>query len=56
MLGWAVVFLVIGVIAGALGFTGVAGTATWIAQMLCFLFLIGFSVTLFWGRAGSMKS
>jgi uncharacterized membrane protein YtjA (UPF0391 family) len=56
MLGLAIAFLIIGIIAGALGFTGIAGTATWIAQLLFFLFLIGFIVTLFWGRIGRTRS
>ncbi len=48
----ATALLIIGIIAGALGFTGVAGTATWVVQLLFFLFLIGFIVMLFWGRIG----
>lgn len=38
MLGWALTFLVVGIIAGALGLSGVAGTATSIAWIL---FVIG---------------
>jgi uncharacterized membrane protein YtjA (UPF0391 family) len=52
MLGLEIAFLIIGIIAGVLGFSGVAGTATWMAQLLFFLFLIGFVVTLFWARIG----
>jgi uncharacterized membrane protein YtjA (UPF0391 family) len=55
MLGLEIAFLIIGIIAGVLGFTGVAGTATWMAQLLFFLFLIGFIVTLFWGRIGRTR-
>ncbi|MEM5786738.1 MAG: DUF1328 domain-containing protein [Syntrophobacteraceae bacterium] len=50
MLAWAIGFLIIGIIAGFFGFTGVAGTATWVAQVLFFVFLIAFVVSLFWGR------
>jgi len=50
MLGLEIAFLVIGIIAGIFGFTGVVGTGTWMAQLLFFLFIIGFIVTLFWGR------
>lgn len=38
MLGWALTFLIVGLIAGALGLTGVAGAATNIAWIL---FVIG---------------
>ena len=52
MLGWvwAISFLILGIIAGIFGFAGIAGTATWLAQVLFFLFLIAFVVTLLWGR------
>jgi uncharacterized membrane protein YtjA (UPF0391 family) len=56
MLGLEIAFLIMGIIAGALGFGGDAGTATWVAQLLFFLFLIGFIVTLFWGRTGRARS
>lgn len=46
MLYWALVFLVVAIIAGALGFRDVAGTATSIAKVLFFLFLILFIVFL----------
>jgi uncharacterized membrane protein YtjA (UPF0391 family) len=38
MLSWALTFLIIGIIAGALGLSGIAGTATNIAWIL---FVIG---------------
>jgi uncharacterized membrane protein YtjA (UPF0391 family) len=47
MLGWAVTFLVVALIAAVLGFTGIAGAATWVAQVLFVLFLILFVVSLF---------
>lgn len=56
MLGWAIFFLVAGIIAGIFGFAGIAGTATWIAQVLFFLFLIAFIVSLFWGRRGAGRA
>lgn len=34
MLYWAVVFLIVAIIAGALGFGGIAGASTTIAQVL----------------------
>jgi len=39
MLRWAFIFLVVGIVAGLLGFTGVAGTATGIAKFLFFVFI-----------------
>lgn len=50
MLSWAITFLVIALIAGVLGFGGIAGTATGIAQVLFGLFLILFIVSLLLGR------
>ena len=50
MLSWAVTFLVIAIIAALLGFTGIAGTAEGMAQVLFFFFLILFVVFLVMGR------
>jgi uncharacterized membrane protein YtjA (UPF0391 family) len=44
MLTWAFVFLVVGLIAGVLGFTGVAGIAIGLAKLVFFVCLIGFVV------------
>ena len=52
MLRWALVFLVVALIAGIFGFGGVEGTAMWIAKVLCLLFLILFVVSLLLGRKG----
>ena len=38
MIGWAVTFLIVGLIAGLLGFTGIAGTAVYFAWIL---FVVG---------------
>lgn len=46
MLSWALIFLVVAIIAGAFGFRGVASTATGIAKVLFFLFIILFVVLL----------
>jgi uncharacterized membrane protein YtjA (UPF0391 family) len=46
MLGWAITFLVIALIAGLLGFGVVAGTAAWIAKVLFVVFLVLFLVSL----------
>jgi uncharacterized membrane protein YtjA (UPF0391 family) len=46
MLGWAITFLVLALIAGALGFSGVMGTAVNIAYILFVVFLVLFLVSL----------
>ncbi len=46
MLGWSLTFLIVALIAGALGFGGIAGASVGIAQMLFVLFLGLFVVTL----------
>ncbi len=50
MLSWTITFLIIALIAAALGFGGVAGSAAWIAQVLFGLFLILFIISLIFGR------
>jgi uncharacterized membrane protein YtjA (UPF0391 family) len=45
MLGWALTFLVVALIAGLLGFTSVAGTAIGVAKILFFVFLVLFIVS-----------
>jgi uncharacterized membrane protein YtjA (UPF0391 family) len=51
MLKWALIFLVVSLVAGALGFTGVASGAKTIAKVLFGLFLLGFIIfiLLAWG-------
>jgi len=49
MLQWALVFLVLGLIAALLGFTSVAGASIGIAKILFFVFLIVFAVMLILG-------
>jgi len=49
MLNWALTFLVIALIAGLLGFSGVAGNAVWMAHTLFVVFLILFLVSLIAG-------
>jgi len=50
MLRWALLFLLVALIAGALGFWGLEGTAMWIAQVLFVVFLVLFLVSLVAGR------
>lgn len=46
MLKWALIFLVISLVAGALGFTGVASGAKTMAKILFGLFLVLFLILL----------
>jgi uncharacterized membrane protein YtjA (UPF0391 family) len=50
MLHYALVFLVLGLIAAVLGFGGLAGTSIGIAKILFFVFLVLFAVSLLVGR------
>ncbi len=51
MLYYAVVFLIIALIAGALGFGGIAGTSVGIAKILFFVFLALMVLSLVKGLA-----
>ena len=46
MLGWALTFLVVALIAGVLGFTSIAGAAMGVAKIRFFVFLVLFVVSL----------
>jgi len=46
MIKWALIFLVVGVIAGLLGFTGVAGASFAVAKLLFFVAILIFLVLL----------
>ncbi|MBM3559929.1 MAG: DUF1328 domain-containing protein [Alphaproteobacteria bacterium] len=46
MLTWAIGFFIIALIAAVLGFGGLASAASGIAQVLFFLFLIAFAISL----------
>ncbi len=46
MLYWAVVFFILALVAGLFGFGGLAATAGGIAQILFFIFLVLFLVSL----------
>ena len=50
MLSWSMIFLIMALIAGAMQFTAIAGTALWIAKVLFFAFLVMFVISLFSGR------
>ena len=46
MLRWALIFLVVALMAGVLGFGGIAGASMGIAKILFFVFLVLFVVSL----------
>ncbi|HEY4939948.1 MAG TPA: DUF1328 domain-containing protein [Rhizomicrobium sp.] len=49
MLRWALIFLVIGLVAGVLGFGGIAGASFAVAKLLFFVFMLIFLVLLIAG-------
>ena len=52
MLGWAVVFLVIALVAAVLGFGGIAAASAGMAKVLFFVFLLLFIISLVFGWRG----
>jgi len=50
MLSWALMFLVIALLAALFGFTNVAGTSIAAAQIVFFVFLVLFVLSLLFGR------
>ena len=51
MLYYAVVFAVLAVLAGVLGFVALSGTLAWVAKTLVLVFVILFVVSLIFGRS-----
>ena len=49
MLKWALIFLIVAIIAGVFGFGGISDAATDIARILFFVFLVLFVVGLVFG-------
>ena len=54
MLYYALVFFIVAIIAGILGFGVIAGTAAWVAKILFFVFLIFFVISLIRGRGSTV--
>ena len=52
MLRWALIFLVVAIVAAVFGFGGIAATATGIARILFWVFLVLFLISLVVGRGG----
>lgn len=53
MLRWALIFLLLGLVAALFGFTSVAGTAIGIAKILFYIFLGLFLISLLVGMTAS---
>lgn len=51
MLRWSLIFLIIALVAAALGFGGIAAAAAGIAKVLFYIFLVLFLITLIAGLA-----
>ena len=49
MLKWAIIFLIISLIAGVFGFTGIAAGAKDIAKIFFYIFIVIFLVVLVFG-------
>ena len=45
MLGWAITFLIVALVAAVLGFGGIAGTAVEIAKLIFFLAIVLFAIS-----------
>jgi uncharacterized membrane protein YtjA (UPF0391 family) len=56
MLGWAVTFLIIALIAAVLGFGAIAGTAIEIAKIIFFVALILFVISAVFGLVTGRSS
>lgn len=53
MLHWAIVFFVISVIAGVMGFWGLESSAAGVAKLLFFAFLVMAVISVVFGRRAS---
>jgi len=50
MLRWAILFLIVALVAAVLGFTQLEGAAAWAAKISFFVFLVLFVTSLIFGR------
>ena len=50
MLSWTLTFLLVAIVAGMLGFGGIAGTAAWLARTCFVIFLVLFLIGFLTGR------
>jgi uncharacterized membrane protein YtjA (UPF0391 family) len=56
MLGWAVTFLIIALIAAVLGFSGIAGVAIEIAKIIFFVAIVLFATSIIFGLLGGRST
>ncbi len=56
MLYWALVFFIVAIVAGLLGFGGISVAASGIAQILFYVFVVIFLVTLIAGLLGGRRA
>jgi len=56
MLGWAVTFLIIALIAAVLGFGGIAGVAIELAKIIFFVALLLFLISAVFGLVGGRRT
>jgi len=49
ILKWALIFLLISIVAGVLGFTGISAASADVARFLCYVFVVIFPVLLILG-------
>lgn len=56
MLRWSLTFFVIAIIAGIMGFGGIATGAADIARVLFFFFLVAFAMSMIWAVRAGRKS
>lgn len=49
VLRWALAFLIFALIAALFGFSGLAHTGAWVAQVLAFIFVVLFLISLIFG-------
>ena len=52
MFGWALIFLVVALVAGFFGFTGIAGTAQYFARIIFGVALVLLVLSFLFGRRG----
>lgn len=55
MLGWAVLFLVIALVAAALGFGGIAAVSVEIAQLVFWIFIVLFVISLIYSLVSGRR-
>ena len=51
MLRWAVIFLIVAIVAGIFGFGGISEAAAGFAKVLFFIFIVGFVLILIFGAS-----